>query len=936
MVNLEHFYRGKLIRTGQAVGDFVTMATSPGIDRHKADEIFSVNNIGSYNNVSNIKRLTYGIALLQSPDGDHVLLHVYPSKIIDRGHVIPVYHCALIPQNVYAQFKGDIPVLLKAIAPQEPAPVFEEYINDLEYLELNPDARANKSTASLSKILSSLKLTASSLLYLFSALIGDHNISIIGAPREPEKRLDCVQAILHLFPSLARSSLTFATEVFDGDTCKAKIKFLFDNALPGKNDYIMYYDGFIFKDNPSLNPYASLVAQAFAKEPESIYSYVASLDDRYENIYKHTPSHELSLNLISKRIQTDAEIASGQMSAGNLANLIRTDTTLTDLEIKYYSQLLLNLAIKSEDPGSLHILIEKNLTSTLANRLADWMIQKIQEGYGQRVLTLMAGWLGDPGLQSNKKYWIEFTQKSILEYLNRLVREEDENNSLKLIKYLRDNETFAIIAPWPKIITHLWAFGCKSSLLAPQLIFLVAWYNEDKLLDLISDKSIRSILHRDLGILADMINQKNPALLYQPGLLVDACLNSGLLGADRYTLLFKLANICIQTRAFLLLDFVFWQQVSQCTAVNDWYKDQAIQLSRTFEDNAMVKNLALDSTFGLVNFRLACNQEQSAIKLLVTAKEHWAEKSTIFSTLLEKFFHNDARISNSNINNITSSVVNSSLDTYHKSIILLAILDRNNWQFCDAIFEISRLRMDHPDLIAMDDNQILRLIQCLAREEKEPMKMTEWELRQSVSRALEKPQFTNKADSLSIIATTIQDNPRVRKKLTTLVYEYCRTLNNKELEKFNKQLLIFNKELEPEISMTNALLSIAKVLGSQDIPAFAEKIAITSEVLFALNEAFTPPDTQPYANINWKVFKLALENQLISLPLNYRKDIGNNCFKLSKQLSSVSSPGKINPVAKLFSSPKKSNDDLYYGKANPENVIEGLIWLAGLFNNAQK
>lgn len=261
-LQLEQFCRGKLLENGLEKSDFIITACSSGVNTREAERLFAAANFGSFNRLD-LARLQHGYGFLQADPETYLLLHVRPGPRLSRGYVYPDYRCIVVPVEVVHQLAGNLQPLLTLLDSEPHLPELAVVNLALPKVPLSLESIADDQEHTLLQFLFEAFANKSEHLdQLLSMLIAERSVAIIDAPADLAWRLNLCQALLLVLPPPLRQRWTFATEVFGGDGCLARLKFLYRDpyARPGGNDdQYRWQTGEFSPKIKSLHPYVHRV-----------------------------------------------------------------------------------------------------------------------------------------------------------------------------------------------------------------------------------------------------------------------------------------------------------------------------------------------------------------------------------------------------------------------------------------------------------------------------------------------------------------------------------------------------------------------------------------------------------------------------------------------------------------------------------------------------
>lgn len=298
----DHFYRGKLINQGVTTGEFQILASTPGIT-HVAAEMFEASKFGQHNKPRNWDAFQGGIGFLPYTADHWILAYARPSKYLDRGHRYPDYHNLVVPRSyadvVLRNLRSVAESLYSSDAPSFPVPDFDLDKQTLHGFASPPDETHQiEQLSELNRRLPSPQVIGT----LIDLILSDRPVAILQAPYEFLVRIDLVQALLCLFPSAIRPNLSFATHVFHSETCRARLKFLYNDPLvrsDPERDVEFVWSKSMRGESAALalSPYAQFVATYWDRGVDELFHMVntPTADRLVANLMRRQPNWTAAL-----------------------------------------------------------------------------------------------------------------------------------------------------------------------------------------------------------------------------------------------------------------------------------------------------------------------------------------------------------------------------------------------------------------------------------------------------------------------------------------------------------------------------------------------------------------------------------------------------------------------------------------------------------------
>lgn len=390
MPNLNQFYYGKWWEGKEEASEFRITAMSRELPEVEAKKLQQVANIGRHTR-KNLNSLKHGYGLFNPNVEIFLLVHVRPSLNIARGldnenqrgfYIIPEARYIVIPKKDMTNLRGNLQPLFQLFDGNPHLPAIPKGGKVLDPVLLN-DPKPLAKEVEQSLLAPAFELRSKVIEQLLTAIIEGKPVAIVNTTYETKQRWDFCQAILLTLPPTFRHHVTFATEVFESQSCPALLKFLYQDSRvgKGKDDIKLSLTNQTISADLLPHPYAKFIAERWAKGAASLVNTLHSDGvSKVATLYQDASLSE-ALATLTKDLVWNEKIITKQIASKDLPAI--KEWLVDKLDLAATNPALLN--------------------SVQAN-----LHQLTQLGFGREMYQL-----GDKWLQQNQK-------SSLLSFLDEL------------------------------------------------------------------------------------------------------------------------------------------------------------------------------------------------------------------------------------------------------------------------------------------------------------------------------------------------------------------------------------------------------------------------------------------------------------------------------------------------------------------------------------
>ena len=318
MIELDHFFYGKLFNHGISISDFNIVACSKGLSQELCQDIFHYL-WGIHSSTIILGDYQTGWSISEYNSDYFVFTLLQPGHMRERGYIYPHYHCWIIS-------KFDIKTVLKCNLTQlnqlveQPPKVYEEANVNFHLPQHVFDFRLNDHEDEINLIQNFIESLDSQSQYsldegmvnekyiqyitkITSYLLGGFhckNLSlfiVIDTKESQINSVELIQILLLFLPPSLRYLITFDTEAFSGLGNNSKIKFLDSKTY----NQLERSPGFILRSpwhksefkwlNEEIHPYALYLEYYWDKGIDRFYEAIQQINKTVENVsfnYSHS------------------------------------------------------------------------------------------------------------------------------------------------------------------------------------------------------------------------------------------------------------------------------------------------------------------------------------------------------------------------------------------------------------------------------------------------------------------------------------------------------------------------------------------------------------------------------------------------------------------------------------------------------------------------
>lgn len=935
--DLPHFYRGKFVEQGKVLTriDFNIIAWSPSsLNPDNLEHLFMQANFGSYNAVSNLESLRHGYGLFRCDEETYVLTHVRPGSVKDRGHLIPYYHCILIPSDLLIDLAGNLRPLINLLGNEPHPPTFRRNSPSPEKVRLEdfrPLSAWEKEQA-LAIVYESFRDQVELFGQLLTALLQQQSVAIINAPTDPTWRLEFIQALWLTLPPAVCDHITFATEVFESDKCTALVKFLYNDyyARGGNNDVHLFWGSDRLNRNISPHPYAEFLVSNWDHGPIWLVDNMPQWSEQFAAITANTQVVSEAMAILGYRLQLLQQIEQGIVKPKELVEVIRTDPTLTDSQIRDFSLSLLYIAVERGQLELMDVVIERGVVSNLADDLDREMIRLSKQGFGERVYKLLQRWLQKPANSGiDLDYWNEVVQEVRIIHVNYLIDQNTEQSILASISTIRSMAESLKQEVLSDFIIKLSPVSGTYAKVALEYFSLVVCYDYESLLNLLKDREARQKWPSQLRTVATYISGPNFSQAPNPRALVQAA-QALKRERDQEIAFVSLAFLAIKQGRVDLMDTASWQFLQTISAKHEWGRENAIRLSKLLTDADWIKQLRSDNAiFELVKLRLALSDYPRAVSLLRAIQVEYRDESNRFAAQVGLLCQTSATDSDGALAFLREMSSNFAPTITIEACI--GFLNKFNWTENDIVDYFANFlyqHRHHPKVI-LNELYRLELLSALIKNRQVANPVIDYQIKQALEQAWSKDDYQLITAHLNEIVIRIEKLKMLRERMSQYVRSYANTLSLEQLQSFHNELRKYQL-LSGEAKAINAQLTLARVLGHQSLAQFAHELNTVAHFLHRLEKAFHQDGSSEF---DWATFESHLSTELGELDQEGWDRVAQQCLYLAEAVGRL---GDARTKKSFFNSQSKIDQKLKEGTMAPQGAVDALKRLAGFFERSRR
>ncbi|MCQ3930194.1 MAG: hypothetical protein DPW16_07015 [Chloroflexi bacterium] len=310
---VHQFYWGKLIRDGEALGDFQIIGHSTWLPMQDALYLFQKGAyMGPYTKVD-ISTFEKGFSQIYLEDYDSIIIgKICKSPVPSRGYSYLDYHCMVVSSTDAHRLQFNLSYLFQRL-------------EDSSYL-IVPEVQSNLPTIEIEATKVSVEEGKRFIQYFYespifkdgklcfsilTALLQGKTITIVNGPTDTQHRLMFSICLQHLLPVNLRYLVSFATGVFDNDNCRANIKFLYKpNVRYNPDDIVFYWDISKIEYYGKFNNYCLLMESLWDSGPDRIhelidyFSFKLEIND-IDDLTRESYKYELTLKVDSQNARVE-------------------------------------------------------------------------------------------------------------------------------------------------------------------------------------------------------------------------------------------------------------------------------------------------------------------------------------------------------------------------------------------------------------------------------------------------------------------------------------------------------------------------------------------------------------------------------------------------------------------------------------------------------
>lgn len=552
---LPHFYRGKLIDRGQILGDFRITAVTAGLELATAERYFqSAAYLGSHATID-MSDFREGYSVIPTMDQQWILIgQVRRSSITSRGHAYPDYHCALIPMDQATSIGFNFSQIFAKLA-QQPSYIVPEVRTDLPFMEFEAADFSVDEAQNYLQFLGSDPLIPDNLpiFEMLTLLLEQRPLSIINAPPNQATRLGIAHCLMVLLPPVLRYLVSFATEVFAPEDCKALLKFIHPQAITTekRTEITLDWPQGIVSQQIALHPYALFLSSQWRNGITSVIETVRDLTKG------GMTSNVNDLISVVQKYTLRRKIVSKSASLSEIVRFINS-RTLTDDEsnlfIRYLCQEVITKQIEGYSSYIESIFMQE---ASLAKVITEEMLLLAESEHGLFCMKMILEW----GKKTSSVHLLQKIISTVTQYLENT---HDLATARGFANLLINTNVYA-----PHELVHrdtiLLLQNFEDYFIFQVIIELILLHLQDNSLvnTLINDPvQVRKIENESLRNLMNYWNRSsavNRDSRPPQFLLVEA---SRLFEGQLAKALIELGRITIEKELYYFLDATFWRELA--------------------------------------------------------------------------------------------------------------------------------------------------------------------------------------------------------------------------------------------------------------------------------------------------------------------------------------------------------------------------------------
>lgn len=817
---------------------------------------------------------------------------------------LPAYQYILLRQDVLAGIGGRIPPLLPLI--EKPIPIYEEPMTVVEPLRMESSA-----TLTLTKRVSQINQLVLNLLdeqidlalTLLGAAIHERQVLIQNFPKEVQPRLEVVQGLRMMLPTLAGSRLSFTT---------------YSRTIPNHNPMIVFSDAdptdtrrwVVNWNDPQVipavleHPFIVALQEAWTGDTSEFIGAIKPMDILS---YSFIQDDDLNENLarLTRRYQLDQQVRQGDdVSTQNLIDIIQSDAAPQGQLRQQYIETLLQNALRDRDTtAGTMVAQELDRDSQLDHALASvW--NDMLETQPDAVYVFIRNRLNTVGVD---KKWLSRLQAAATSSLKVAINEGDSQTLASWLELIaREPQSYELSATLREGILEAQPRARDDGDLGIRLILIAAR----------RDPEILEKLYADDNLMDELPDTVGNALRENSTEALDALVDS----EPQYVLLAVSHAIQMDNDSQISSNMVrrlweFYQQNESINLPSQYQPLSLIQLIGTQYTDRLT-----DSAIDLLLLQVV---EGDTDELFISIATHLANRDQLFPRLSYALQQSNRPFDELlNIVNRVATIANVSPDNVIQT--QFDLLEYWDWaEITQPMMEqVTRGLVQHPDIV-IPNRRLWRLFDAVST-----LKL-ESPTRVAMQRLLDQISIEGGIEELSESMTRIQKQIVWSKSnialLNTWWRTFTQTLTLVQLQRVDRELES-KRALEAQRQIVQTAIAMRRLLGTRNLAEFAEAVSTAYSILESISDAFDTDGKQQLTEIDETTIRLELDSISDELPADARHILAKNLRELAQHIVLMSDKRSKSSIIR---SDEAIDRQLAQGEASPQGSIDVMKWIAG-------
>ncbi|MFW5692233.1 MAG: hypothetical protein ACOCX3_02655 [Chloroflexota bacterium] len=426
---LEHFYHGQIVRGGKPQGEPCLLAASEGVTSQIVEHALQRITLPP------LIRSTGGAWALVRGRSRQIPFIAVQSQQGSAGEFIA--HYVLLPSDVLKAFGGNLDALRVLV--QGALPQFERLDQRIRLLEVSTGTprTVDDQVEDILELMTTAKNRTALIEPMLAAIVQGVQLIVQGAPPMLDQRVRFIQGLLALLPPSARFGVTFATHSLPSTDTDVQIRFYSDDLPPEGTAVFNWAEGRLTGADVS-DDYSRYIIAQLRLDAELVIQRnmaMASIAGWRLNVGDKLAD---SLAYASMRLRLDEALRNNQpVSKDEVSRILREDPTLSpDLQVLYALHLIrFSLAMEDmEHAAPIAVLLRDN--PDLDRAVYEQMRAALDDDLAWLLYEPLLTWMNNP-LGPQGGHWIQLTHRAVLDYLAILAEDEDMQEARLLFDELR-------------------------------------------------------------------------------------------------------------------------------------------------------------------------------------------------------------------------------------------------------------------------------------------------------------------------------------------------------------------------------------------------------------------------------------------------------------------------------------------------------------------